>query len=83
MLDQSLPLDFIVLGLLIYMLFKMNGLSFTMNGMSKDMNVLSKDVRRIDQKLDNHITDTNKRLRSCLIGLIRCPIALTVKMISL
>ena len=54
-LNQSLPIDLIVLGLLVYMLFKMNG-------MSKDINVLSKDMMRIDQKLDNHITDTNKKI---------------------
>ena len=47
-LNQSLPIDLIVLVLLIYMLFKMNG--------------MSKDMGRIDQKLDNHITDTNKKI---------------------
>ena len=49
-LNQSLPLDLIILGLLIYMLFKIN--------------ILSKDIMRIDQKLDNHITDTNKKIET-------------------
>ena len=47
-LNQSLPIDLILLGLFIYMLFQMKG--------------MSKDIMRIDQKLDNHITDTNKKI---------------------
>ncbi len=49
-LNQGLPIDLILLVLFIYMLFKMNS--------------MSKDIGRIDQKLDNHITDTNKKIDS-------------------
>ena len=49
-LNQSLPIDLILLVLFVYMLFKMNG--------------MSKDIMRIDQKLDNHITDTNKKIET-------------------
>ncbi len=49
-LNQGLPIDLIVLALLIYMLFKMNG--------------MSKDISQISKDLGNHITDTNRRIEN-------------------